>query len=122
MREFPAFRVEADGEARTLGGYQSFDRLEEALVELAPGLERRELPSVEAFVRTYGYVATREVTEVYEWSPGKVEQVLGELSTDGDVHAVDRGNGTFWTPTDGDYSDRLGTGELSLGGDLEWDV
>lgn len=122
VRGFPTFRVEGDGEAMTLGGYQSFDRLEHALVEVAPGLQRRELPSVETFVRTYGYVATREVAEVYEWSPGKAEQVLGELAANGDVRAVDRGNGTFWTPSGGDYSDRLGTGELSLGGDLEWDA
>lgn len=122
VRGFPTFRIEAGDEATMLGGYRSFDRLESALIELEPALERRELPPVEAFVRTYGYVATREVAEVYEWSPGKAEQVLGGLAANGAVHPVDRGNGTFWTPVDGGSSDRLGTGELSLGSDLEWDA
>lgn len=122
VRGFPTFRIEADGEATTFGGYQSFDRLERALIDLAPELERRELPPVGAFVRTYGYVATQEVAEVYEWSPGKAEQVLGELAANGHVHSVDRGNGTFWTPASGEDATHLGTGELSIGGDLEWDV
>lgn len=121
VRGFPTFQIEVNNEATIVSGYQPFDRLERALNELAPDLERREPPSVEAFVTTYGYVATREVAEVYEWDVGKAEQVLKELASNDVVYAVDRGNGTFWMPTD-DASIRRGTGELAQGGHFGWDA
>jgi hypothetical protein len=93
-----------------------------ALLELAPDLERRELPPVRTFGDTDGDVATREVAEVYQWSPGKAEQVLNELVAMGDLRSVEKGNGTFWTSPDTEYATRLGTGELALGGELEWDA
>lgn len=121
VRGFPAFRVVGGEESTLLRGYLPFHVLERALLDVAPGLERRELPSVGAFVTTYGSVATQEVAEVYEWSTGKAEQVLGELAANGDVSRVERGNGTFWTPPGDADSGRLGTGELALGGGFEWD-
>lgn len=122
VRGFPTFRIEVGDDVTTLSGYRRFDQLEQALLELAPDLERRELPPVETFVNTYGYVASREVEEVYQWSPGKLEQVLNELTVRGELRSVNEGNGTFWTPTDTEYATRLGTGELALGGELEWDA
>lgn len=118
VRGFPTFQIEAHDEATIVGGYQSFDSLERALVEFAPDIERRALPSVEGFVTAYGYVATREVAEVYEWDTGKAEQVLRELASTDVVRAVDRGNGTFWMPND-ETSIRRGTGELAQRGDFE---
>lgn len=121
VRGFPNFQIDVEDETTIVGGYQSFERLREALVDAAAEIEPREPPTVETFVGTYGYIATQEVAEVYGWDAGKAEQVLRELASDGDVEAVERGNGTFWTP-DVDTATRLGTGELSQRGEFRWVV
>lgn len=120
VRGFPSFRIEADGDATMLGGFQTSASLENALTELAPDLQRRDPPPVSAFITTYGYVATKEVAEVYGWDIGKAEQVLKELAATADIRAIDRGNGTFWMPVNVEDRPRRGTGELSHGTDLRW--
>jgi predicted DsbA family dithiol-disulfide isomerase len=120
VRGFPTFEVEVDGAASILGTYQPFERLERALRRHAPGLERRDLPRLEAFVDAYGYVATREVAEVYEFSRNEAQESLKKLAKAGDVEAVSRGNGTFWRPVHQGELLQRGTGEFSLQGELPW--
>lgn len=122
VRGFPTFHLDAGSEDRLLGGYQSFDYFETALTELAPSLERRDPPSVTSLISTYGYVATQEVAEIYEWDVGKAEQVLRGLASSDIIRSVDRGNGTFWIPNDDNDIDRIGTGELAHRGELPWDA
>ncbi len=120
VRGFPTFELEVEGEARIIGGYQPFESLERALRLRAPGLERRSLPPVEGFVATYGYVATREVAEVYEMDRRSAEEELRWLARAGVLGSVRRGNGRFWMPAGEDGPERRGTGEPSLERDLEW--
>lgn len=119
VRGFPAFELEVDGEARILGTYQPFERLERALLRRVPDLQPRELPPVPGFVGTYGYVATQEVAEVYEVEPRRAREALGRLEEAGVVRSVRRGNGTFWTPGGEGDPDRRGTGEISHGAALD---
>lgn len=99
---FPTYRVASDDADRWLSGFRSFDDLARAVESLAPDVDRRDPPDVPGFVAEYGYVATREVAEVYGWSDGKAEQVLDELEADGRVASVERAAGRFWAPPDSD--------------------
>lgn len=117
VRGFPTFELEVDGDARILGTYQPFERLERALLRRAPDLQPRELPPVPAFVDTYGYVATREVAEVYEVETRRAREALGRLEEAGTVRSVRRGNGIFWMPAGSGPPDRRGTGEIAHGSD-----
>lgn len=115
VRGFPTFELEVDGDARILGTYQPFDRLEHALLRRVADLEARDLPPVPAFVGAYGYVATQEVAEVYEVEPQRAGEALDRLEEAGILRSVRRGNGTFWMPAGEGCPDRRGTGEISRG-------
>lgn len=119
VRGFPTFELEVDGDARILGSYQPFERLERALLRRIPDLQSRELPPVPGFVRTYGYVATQEVAELYEVEPRRARRVLGRLEESGVVRSVRRGNGIFWMPAGSGPPDRRGTGEIARGADTD---
>lgn len=114
IRGFPSYELTVGDESTVLGGFLPFDRLEERVLRLAPGLEPRELPPVTAFVEAYGSVATREVGEVYGWSRTEAEAALEERAEAGELRSEPRGNGRFWMPAGVEEPVVRGTGELAL--------
>lgn len=120
VRGFPTFEVTVDGESSILGTYQPFEQLDRELRRRAPDLVPRERPPVRAFVNAYGYVATREVVEVYGRDRRRAEEALEELADAGGIESVRRGNGRFWMPTREEEIVRRGTGELSRADELPW--
>lgn len=104
VRAFPTYHIEGPEGERRVAGFQSFERLDEALTAVAPSLEASSVPPIREFVATHGSVATQEVAEVYDLSPGKARQTLESLADDGDVRRERRGNGYFWHRTNRDVS------------------
>lgn len=121
IRGFPTYELTVDGESTVLGGFLPFERLEERMLRLAPGLEPRELPPVAAFVEAYGSVATREVGEVYGWSLAEARAALEERAAAGGLRSESRGNGRFWRAAGAADAVRRGTGELALRDQLPWE-
>lgn len=120
VRGFPTFELTVDGESTILGTYQPFENIERALLRRVPTFEPRERPPMRTFVDTYGYVATREVAEVYGLDRRGAEHELEQLEDAGAIESVRRGNGRFWMPKlDGEVV-RRGTGELSRADELPW--
>lgn len=120
VRGFPTFELTVGGEPTILGTYQPFENIERTLLRRVPTLEPRKRPPLRAFIDAYGYVATREVAEVYGRDRRRAEEALEELADAGEIESVRRGNGRFWLPKrDGDVV-RRGTGELSRTGELPW--
>ena len=96
VRAFPTYRVTGPEGEQFAAGYQSFDRLTDALAAVAPGLDRAEPPSVRAFLADFGPVATQEVVETCRLDRGKAQQVLQSLVDEGAARREPRGNGVFW--------------------------
>ncbi|MBX0286850.1 DsbA family protein [Halomicroarcula sp. F28] len=96
VRAFPTYRVSGPEGERVAAGFQSYDQLQAALGEVAPELDRSAPPSVRAFVREFGPVATQEVAESCELDRGKARQVLQSLHGEGALRRDSRGNGVFW--------------------------
>lgn len=104
VRSFPTYRVDGPNGREMVAGFQSFEDLAGTLDAVAPDLDRQEPRSIRHFVATYGPVATQEVAEVFDFTPGKATQVLDTLVADGVLRPDDRGaGGTFWE-FDGDSS------------------
>ena len=104
VRAFPTYRIEGPHGERQVGGFQSFDQLDAKLTAVAPSLEAFSLPSIREFISEYGSVATQEVAEVYDLSPGKARQALESLVDEGYIRRERRGNGYFWhSPRAGEH-------------------
>ena len=96
VRAFPTYRIEGPESQRQVSGFQSFEALADLLHEVAPSLDQRDAPPVEAFVERYEPVATQEVAEVYGLDAGKATQTLESLADSGQARAEPRGNGRVW--------------------------
>lgn len=104
VRAFPTYQIEGPHGERQVGGFQSFEQLNAELTAVAPSLEASSLPPIREFISEYGSVATQEVAEVYDLSPGKARQALESLVDEGYIHRERRGNGYFWhSPRAGEH-------------------
>lgn len=99
VRAFPTYRIAGPEGERRVAGFQSFERLEAELNAVAPSLETTSVPPIREFIAEYDSVATQEIAEVYDVSPGKARQALESLVDDGSVRRERRGNGYFWHGT-----------------------
>lgn len=104
VRAFPTYRIEGPAGERQVGGFQSFERVAAELTAVAPSVEASSPPPIRAVIDEYGAVATREIAEMYDLSPGKARQALESLLDDGYVRRERRGNGYFWHSTRRDGS------------------
>lgn len=93
---FPSFRIEASGEQTWISGFQPFDAFQDALDQVAPELQERGPRPIPEFIGQHRRVATQEVAEVYEMSPGQTIQALRSLEDDGTVTAIPVGNDYLW--------------------------
>lgn len=96
VRAFPTYRIAGPEGERQIAGFQSFQRLDEELTAVAPSLEASSIPPIRQFISEHGSVATQEVVEVYDYSPGKARQILEGLADEGHIRREQRGNGYFW--------------------------
>jgi len=104
VRAFPTYHLAGPAGERRLEGFQSFEQLDADLQDIAPSLESNPVPPIREFIAEYGSVATQEVAEVYDLSPGKARQSLASLTDAGYVRREQRGNGAFWHSIDrGEY-------------------
>lgn len=111
---FPTVRVAAEDSETWIRGFQPFETFRTAIESVAADLDKHELRSIPAFVRSHDRVATQEVAEVYEMSPGRTIETLRALEADGRVQSLPAGNGYFWTtgPVDG-YEEYTSHGETT---------
>lgn len=96
VQAFPTYRIEGPEGERQVSGFQPFEQLDAEVTAVAPSLDTLSVPPVREFVAEYGPVATQEVAEVYDLSPGKARQILESLVDDGSLRGERRGNGHFW--------------------------
>ncbi len=101
---FPTFLVRnpRNGQEILLHGYRRFAELEDAFGELSGDALRPASPAANkdtilAFVRKYGKVAAREVTEVFDLTGAKTDEYLALLVSEGRLAAHEVGNGSFYT-------------------------
>lgn len=112
---FPTFKIETDSDEIWLRGFQSFEALQEAVEQVAPGLETYDPRTIPEFVRQRGRVATQEVAEVYEMTPGRTIQALRSLDEEGILRAISVGNGYFWEHVSDRTNPKTGSRDVSDG-------
>lgn len=93
----PSFRVAARGEETWIKGFQPFEALRDAIVQVAPSLQTYEPRPIPDLIAHHGRLATREIAEVYEMSVGRTMQALRSLQEAGIVSATAVGTGYFWS-------------------------
>lgn len=94
---FPTVRVAAEGSETWIRGFQPFETYRTAIESVASGLDEYEPRSIPSFVHYHGRVATQEIAEVYEMSPGRTTETLRALEERGRLRSISAGNGYFWT-------------------------
>ena len=100
---FPTFLVRnpQDGQEILLPGYRRFAELEGAFRELSGDALRPAPPTANrdtilAFVRKYGKVAAKEITEVFDLTGAKTDEYITLLVSEGRLTAREVGNGFFY--------------------------
>jgi putative protein-disulfide isomerase len=101
IRSFPTFLVRhAMSDAKkVLVGYQRFEKLADAIRDLAPLSEetvQANDKSIVDFVRTYEKVTPREVAEVFQIITQDAKDCLDRLTANGELQRLSGGNGHFY--------------------------
>ncbi|MCG5548018.1 DsbA family oxidoreductase [Halorhodospira halochloris] len=100
VRGFPSFVLRYQGREMLLQGYQRYSAFERKIGELTGGTLSGEVPAatpqnILKFLRQYGRAAPVEIETVFELSPAECEEVIDELSAQGQVRRISAGNGVL---------------------------
>lgn len=102
-RGFPTFLIHNfKGREIMLHGYQRFDSFESAFQKIAGDILKpnpivADEQSILAFVRKYGKVASKEVTEVFNLTKESATEWLNQLKEKGFLKEQKAGNGFFYS-------------------------
>jgi putative protein-disulfide isomerase len=101
---FPTFLIRnRQNEGRLLRGYQPFQSFKIQFDVLAgQDLKEKQIiadkPNIMAFIKKYGKVAPKEVSEVFSLSDKATESIIKEMENDGCFVKQPAGNGVFLLP------------------------
>lgn len=102
IRGFPSFLVRSRKNSREipLHGFRMFEEFAEAIRAAGGGAVTAAFPttskySIVAFVRKYGKVAPKEISEVFGLDKNDTDKYLASLLSDGSLRKREAGNGFF---------------------------
>jgi predicted DsbA family dithiol-disulfide isomerase len=99
VRGFPTFiLVHADGKGVRISGSSSYSIYKQALEEVlgAKVVAKPVMMTPLQVLRKYGFLSTREISELLKTSDQKVEEVLAKAVTEGKVLQERQKYGNFW--------------------------
>jgi protein-disulfide isomerase-like protein with CxxC motif len=97
---FPTFELRRAEATVRMDGWQPWEAFEEAVKEVAPGLEPLRIPvtteSVRSLLRRYARCATLEIAAILGVTDDEAELLLEDLEAQGAVTRREVGTGLFW--------------------------
>ncbi len=91
------FNLQDDQEGIKVTGLYSYDVYLNAFTEALQKEPRKApIPSLEEFIQHYQFVASKEISVVYDWSMEKTEREMKKLLIQQKVEKVPAKYGTFW--------------------------